>query len=178
MTDNTSGPQQVLVKQISTRSVFGTKADLQKLVLGDQENPHFLYRVLGEMEGYVTGKGRFKRIDKETGEATDTSWTKFAGEFVAILADGTQFISSLAFLPDYISGPFRQRLENDPDAFLTFAFDIYAKFNEQSATSYEFIALPVRDASKPSQLDTLVKKLPPMPKGGPLLITGKMTLKA
>lgn len=170
-----SNLQQVLLKQISTRAVFGTKADIQKLVLSDQEGNHFLYRIIGEIEGYVTGKGRFKRIDKETGEVQDTSWTKFAGEFVAIRGDGVQYISGLAFLPDYVAGPYRQRLENDADQTMTFAFDIYAKFNEQSATSYEYIALPVRDTSKPSVLDALVKKLPALPKGGSLLIEGTKT---
>jgi hypothetical protein len=161
-----------LAKQLSTRTVFGTKADIQKLVLADEAANHFLYRIFGEITGYVQGKGRHKRIDKETGEAQDTFWTKFAGEFIAVRGDNEEFMSSLCFLPDYIAGPYRQRLENDGEAEIPFAFDIYAKFSKDSATSYEYIAVPVRPTGEESKLAKMVKAMPQLPRPGQLLIDG------
>jgi hypothetical protein len=158
--------QPQLVKMLSTRTVFGTKADIQKLVLADETANIFLYRIYGEISGYVQGKGRFRRIDKETGEVQDTFWTKFAGEFVAQKNDGSVMISSLCFLPDYVAGPYRQRLENDPDSELTFAYDIYAKFSKDSATSYEYIAVPVRTAAQSNRLAEMIKALPALPAPG------------
>lgn len=132
----------MLIKVISTKTVFGDKAALQRLVLSDEKASHFLYRVLGQAEAYMQGKGRFQRKDNETGELTDTVWTKFAGDFIAVNRDGDEYESATCFLPEYVSGPILQSIQNGSEH--TFGFDVYAKYSATSATSYEFIAQPMR----------------------------------
>lgn len=151
----------MLIKQISTRTVFGEKADIQRLVLSDDHQSHFLYRIVGRAEGFMIGKGRHQRIDKETGEAVDTFWTKFAGDFVAINARGEEFESAIAFLPEYVSGPIANSLKEDPDAVADVKFDIYARYNKQSATSYEFVAQPLRSGQAAAR--ALMIDLPALP---------------
>jgi hypothetical protein len=152
-----------LLKVISTKTVFGSKADIQKLVLADEKGNHLLYRVFGEITGFVIGDSKFKRVDAETGEATISQWTKFAGDFCAINADGEVFDSAICFLPDYVGGPMVNSLREHGNNSIVFGFDIYAKFNATSATSYEFIAVPLKNSNEPSATDKMRAALPPMP---------------
>lgn len=151
----------MLIKQISTRTVFGEKADIQRLVLSDEHQSHFLYRLIGRAEGFMIGKGRHQRVDKETGEAVDTFWTKFAGDFLAINARNEEFESAICFLPEYVSGPIANSLKDDPDAVADIKFDIYARYNKQSPTSYEFVAQPIRTGQAAAR--ALMVDLPALP---------------
>lgn len=153
----------MLCKVISTKTVFGTKADIQKLVLADQKEPQFLYRLVGELTGYVTGDSKFTRTDPETGEVTTQQWTKFAGDFIAINRNENQFESVICFLPDYIGGPIRNAIAAEPGNAVQIGFDIFALFSEKSATSYEFIAQPLRDTSQTSRAESLLLAAPPIP---------------
>lgn len=157
----------MLCKQISTKTVYGDKEKILETVMKDKNREHFLYRVFGVIEASQTGKGRHKRVDKETGEAVDTFWTKFFGEFVAMNADQTQFEASACFLPEYISGGFNARIEAGLTD-LTFAYDIFAVYNKDSITSYEFIAMPVKREGEVSKLEALMSggTLPALPTTG------------
>ncbi len=153
----------MLCKVISTKSVFGSKADIQKLVLDNQKDAQFLYRIMGEITGYVTGESKFTRTDPETGEVSHQQWTKFAGDFVAINRDGKQFEAVICFLPDYIGGPLKEAIRNEPGNAVQIGFDIYATYAEKSATSYEFIAQPLRSTDEPSKLEKMMGSMPALP---------------
>lgn len=155
----------MLCKVINTKSVFGGKADIQKLVLEDQKEPQFLYRIIGEISGFVTGKSKFTRTDTETGEVMDQLWTKFAGDFVAINRGGRQFESVICYLPDYIGGPLRNAIEHEPGNAVQIGFDVFAMFSEKSATSYEFIAQPLRDQSAQEKVASMLAGMSPLPGG-------------
>lgn len=156
----------MLVKQISTKTVFGDKEKILETVMRNKEKEHFLYRVFGVIEASETGKGRFKRVNKETGEAEDTFWTKFFGEFLAMNADGGQFEASACFLPEYITSGFAARLDSGLTD-ITFAYDIFALYSKESITSYEFVAMPVKREGEISKLASLMSgELPALPVKG------------
>lgn len=156
----------MLCKQISTKTVFGDKEKILETVMKDKNREHFLYRVFGVIEANQVGKGRHKRIDKETGEAVDTFWTKFFGEFFAVNAEQAQYEASACFLPEYVSAGFSARLESGLTD-LTFAYDIFAVYNKDSITSYEFIAMPVKREGEVSKLQSLMSgDMPALPTSG------------
>ena len=136
-----------LLKKISTRTVFGVKADVLKLVLADQKTNQFLFRVYGEAMGHVSGSSRFTDKDEPS------NWTALAGEFEAINRDGEVFNAAICFLPAYVTGPIVERLKEEGISKVLFGFDIYAAFDEKAATSYVYLAEPLRKADEVSPLD-------------------------
>lgn len=156
----------MLCKVINTKSVFGSKADVQTLVLPEEnrKTPQFLFRVMGQITGYVQGPSKFKRTDAETGEVSEQMWTKFAGDFYAVNRDGREYESAICFLPDYVGGPMMQAIKDDQEHnAVDFAFDIYAAYSDKSATSYEFIAQPLRRDTGPSAIERMQENLPALP---------------
>lgn len=151
----------MLCKVINTKSVFGGKADIQELVLKDKEEAQFLYRIVGEITGFVEGESKFQRVDTETGEVSAQKWTKFAGDFIAINRKGQSFEAVITFLPEYIGGPIKAAIAADQGNAVQIGFDIYASFSEKSATSYEFIAQPLQgEDSKAKQMAASMPALP------------------
>lgn len=152
----------MLTKVISTKTVFGDKEKILKLVMTDEKREHFLYRAFGVIEASQTGKGRHKRIDKESGEAVDTYWTKFFGEFYAVNSAGNEFEASSCFLPEYVTGGFTARLDQGITD-IRFAFDIFAVYNKDSITSYEFVAMPVKPEGEESKIAAMAANMPALP---------------
>lgn len=146
-----------LVKKISTRTVFGTKADVQKLVLEDQKSNHFLYRVYGEARGFVTGTSKFSDKDEPS------EWQALAGEFEAVNNDGEVFDAAVCFLPAYVIGPIVERLKQEGVENVTFGFDIYAQYDEKAATSYIYLCEPLRRAGEEAAIDKMREGLKPLP---------------
>lgn len=159
----------MLLKVISTKTVFGDKEKILETVMKDKASAHLLYRVFGEISGYEIGKGRHQRIDKETKQAVDTFWTRFSGDFRAVDLNGEIFEASTAFLPDYVSGQFVTELKEEGGTTIAFAYDVFARYNTAAATSYEFIATPVKKQGEEDRVAAMMLALPPMPKGTPLL---------
>lgn len=160
-----------LLKKISTRTVYGSKADIQKLVLDDQKSNHLLYRVYGEAKGYVSGTSKFSDKDEPSG------WTAIAGEFEAVSAkDGEVFNAAICFLPGYVTGPIVERLKSDDTEGVIFGFDIYAKYDEKAATSYVYLAEPLRRQGETSPLELMREGFKPLQIAGgssrPALIEG------
>lgn len=149
-----------LLKRISTRSVYGSKEDIQRLVLSDEKKNHPLYRIYGYATGYVTGKSKFKNAD-----GTDQpDWQCIAGDFEAINTEGEVFNAAMCFLPNYITGPIVQALKDNQDIEqVEIAFDIVAQYDKQSATSYTYLAQQVRRPGEVSQLEALRGKLDDAP---------------
>lgn len=156
----------MLVKCINTRSVFGDKEKILKLVMSDTEKEHFLFRTFGEIDASMVGKGRHKRVNRESGEAEDTFWTRFYGEFYAVNADKKEFESATLFLPDYVSGQFKAQLEAGVTG-ITFAYDVFAIYNKDSITSYEFVAQPVRTGVEESAARQMIAAMPALPNEAP-----------
>lgn len=151
-----------LIKTLSTKSVFGDKEKILETVMKDKEREHFLYRVFGAIDASQTGKGKHQRVDRDTKEAVDTFWTKFFGEFYAVNADKTEYESATLFLPDYVSGQFKDQLENGVTGII-FAYDIYARYSKDSITSYEFIAAPVKSTGDESKVLGMAAQFPALP---------------
>lgn len=156
----------MLIKTIDTKALGYSKADLQKLVLSDQKASHFIYRVAGEADAFVRGQSnKYKRVDSETGEATPSSWIKFSGEFIA-MTKTDQYESAIAFLPGYVSGPIANAIEQGQ--VVSFAFDVYVVYDEKSATSYQYVAQPLRSKEGENRVAQRLAELPPIP-GAPAL---------
>jgi hypothetical protein len=150
-----------LVKVISTKTVFGDKERILETVMKDKAREHFLYRVFGAIDASMTGKGRHQRVNRETNQAEDTFWTKFYGEFYAVNSDKGEYESATLFLPEYVSGQFKSQLENGVTG-ITFAYDIFAVYNKDSITSYEFIAQPVKSGEE-SKVLGMASAFPALP---------------
>lgn len=155
----------MLTKVINTKSVFGNKADIQAMVIAEEnrKEPQFLYRIVGAITGFVEGESKFERVDKETGEVSKQKWTKFAGDFVAINRKNMQFEAVICFLPEYIGGPIKAAIIAEPGNEVQIGFDIYAMYSEASATSYEFIAQPMRNTEEPSRVEKMLEAMPALP---------------
>ena len=153
----------MLVKQISIKTVYGDKEKILEAVMKDKSKETFLARIFGVIEGYQKGKGRHQRINRDTKEAEDTYWHRFGGDFRAMNADGEIFESATAFLPEYVSGSFITAIDNNDEAVIEFGFDIYARYNKDSITSYEFIAQPVKkgdEGARMKEMEAAMLSLP------------------
>lgn len=153
----------MLVKVISNKTVGYDKEAVLTLVMADRGKEQFLYRIIGVIEGFSQGKGRHQRVDKDTGLAVDTQWTKFMGDFMAQKPGGEVFEAATAFIPDYVSGQFVTALKDDGQISIEFAYDIFARYNKDTATSYEYIAVPVRKAGEERTVTKLATAFQPMP---------------
>ena len=150
----------MLIKVISTRSVYGDKAKVLKTVMENEKTEHFLYRIFGTIEGHQIGRGKHKRVDKESGEAVDTYWTKFFGDFMAKNSDNETLEAATCFLPDYVSGQFVSKLSGETDiTSIDIAFDVFAIYSKDSITSYEYIAKAVRATDEPSKVEQMAQRM-------------------
>lgn len=148
-----------LVKRLATRTIFGSKADIQKLVLDDQKNNIHLYRIFGQATGYVSGKSKFQNPDG----SDQADWIGIAGDFEAMNAvTGECFQGVIAFLPTYIVQPIVEAVKNPEIDAVNIAFDVFAQYDSTSATSYIYLARPVKQAGEKTVVDTMREALPPM----------------
>lgn len=132
-----------LLRKISARTVFGSKADIQALVLADRTKAHPLFRVGGNVRRTRTGTTK-DRAEETDGAKADNprdkmrDWTALIGTFRALKTDGTVYQSAVCFLPNYVTDMITAQLSSDDDAGVDFVGDLYAKFDDNSATSYVF----------------------------------------
>lgn len=153
-----------LLRKISTRTVFGAKSDVLELCFTDKTTQHLLYRVAGYCTSTRTGQTDEDRLGDDKKRDTRRDWTCLIGEFNAINAvTGEVFSSGQCFLPDYLTATVVGKLAGETEKVF-FAFDIFAKFDKDSATSYVYIAVPVRPATEEkSALDTYMEGLAKLP---------------
>lgn len=149
----------MLTKVINNSALGFTKEVVLELVMSNKESEHFLYRVGGIIEGHEIGRSHFKRVNKETGEAENQTWTRFFGEFVAATKDGKTYEAATCFLPSYVNGQFVTGLLEEGNAEIEFGYDIFAVYSKQSATSYEFLAVPIKKADEPDRLENIKRIL-------------------
>lgn len=155
----------MLVKVITTKTVFGDKEKVLETVMKDKTREHFLYRVFGVIDAKQEGEtARFQRLNKDTNAMEPSEWTKLFGDFAAINADNETFEGAALFLPGYVTGQFSEQLESGALG-IHFAFDVFARYNKDVATSYEYIAAPVKRAGQESPLAKMASELAALPGG-------------
>lgn len=128
-----------LLKKITARTVFGSKSDVLELVLADKTAKHYLYRVTGIATSTKEGDG------------DNGPWQALRGRFKVVnYHTGEEHTSGICFLPNYITDMIAGELQASQDAKpqVAFVVDIWAKYSEASATTYEYGADQVIEADK------------------------------
>ena len=147
----------MLLKKISTKTVFGDKEEILDLVMKSKDLSHPIMRVVGIARALERGKSKFHNRGEEDNQ--NNEWIAFIGKFQAVNSvTGEVYNSPKCFLPafaaDIVAGQFSA--ENDVQA-VEFAFDIGAHFNADAITSYEFDITPLIE-QKTDDLDTIMLK--------------------
>lgn len=125
----------ILDRNISAKSFGFDKSKLQEMCITDKTQAHFLYRV----GGMATSTKVYKDPNNE-GEVGEG----LRGQFRAVDKDGVTIDSAVCYLPGYINEQVIAALEvaqsQDRSAGVQFGYDIYARYDLKSATSYVFVA--------------------------------------
>lgn len=165
-----------LLKKISRSTVFGDKADVQRIVLLDQAKDHPLYSVGGRVTQIEKVFSKFRPdADDDFSDGAPRERRaefKLIGEFQAINQQtGEVFISPICWLPAFAASLIVGRfIEGEA---LEFALLIGAKYDATVATSYQFTVKPLmEDNADPSMQrignllakHSAVKALPPSDK--------------
>ncbi len=147
-------------KKLSVAELGYSKAVILALVIANQTQPHFLARFMGTARGIRPYK------DKETGDQ------KFGliGEFRGIGADGETLDGSVLYLPSYVNDMVVAAFGDEDVSSIRIAMDVYAEYNEKSATSYSFTVSDLLNESTPGvdEVAEAIKALP-MPEATPAL---------
>lgn len=129
MTKTTNGPVgQELGRKLSVASFGWKKPSIQEAVLADKKGDVFLMRVVG----VATSLQPYK--DKESGETRYGS----RGQFEATGSDGQVMNGSVLYLPSYVQAGIEAALAMEDALGVRIAYDVYAKYDADSATSYTF----------------------------------------
>lgn len=134
------------------------KPGIQRLVLNNRDEPHILVRFIGEAIG-------LKAYNKPAeGDREASKGYGFLGEFEGTSASGEVKTGSLLYLPGFIEDRMVAGLEGG-DSRIRIALDVYAVYDEKSATSYVFLARSLIASENPV-VDEIKKQLRavPMPK--------------
>lgn len=157
-----------LLRKISARTVFGGKSAVLETVFKDKTKPQPLYRVVGICNGTrhgqtIEGEDGTQRPAKQAPSPTDKmrDWQALLGNFEATnLQTGEVFRSGVCFLPSYVADIVAGQLIGDTQS-VKFAFDVYAVFDENSITSYQYQAMPLMAVSEDDPLKQLSGSLQP-----------------
>jgi hypothetical protein len=138
-----------LLRKISAKTMGWEKSAIQEKCIVDKKNPHLLYRVVGIASGTRSGKSKFD--DRE--DAQD--WVALLGSFQGTSnLTGEVFRAGVCFMPNYVVDAVAGQLVGDVES-VKFAYDIYAKYDEKSATSYVFLAEPLMEVATDDPLAAL-----------------------
>lgn len=133
-----------LLRKISARTVFGSKADIAQLCLNERTKAHPLFRVGGNVRSLRHGTAKERTEETEGAKRSDNpndkmrDWTALIGTFRAMRVDGAVFQSAICFLPNYVTDMIAAQLIDGDSDGVDFVGDLYAKYDEASATSYVF----------------------------------------
>lgn len=118
-------------RKLSVRELGWDKATILKAVLSDQESKHFLGRFIGA----VTGLKPYKIKEGErAGETAYGLMGQFNGQGNDKNVDG-----SVLYLPGYVNDAIVAVFAADDEiTSVKIAFDVYAHYDDSSATSYVF----------------------------------------
>ncbi len=139
-----------LVNKLSVKAIIGGKGNILETVMKDKENEHIVARIIGIASGIKTGEG------------DNGPWTGLTGQFKGVnVLTGEEFRSGILFMPSVAQDMVVGALMGDTKA-VEFGFDITAKYDEESATSYVYGAVPLFESSESDPLSMLEAKATPM----------------
>jgi hypothetical protein len=119
-------------RKLSVAEMGWDKPSIQALVIAQQNANHFLARFVG----VVTGLKPYKI--KEGDRAGDTAYG-LQGQFQATGADGSVRDGSVLYLPGYVNDAIVSIFAADDSvSSVRVAFDVYAHYDVDAATSYVF----------------------------------------
>jgi len=140
------------LKKITGKTLGFNKSTVLDIVMGDKAKRHPLYRVVGITTGMKTGEG------------DNGPWTALTGMFIATnIVTGETHESAVAFLPTYITEIYAGGLAMEGVTSVNVGVDVYARFEEESATSYEYVGELHTQGDK-SAVEELAASLPPIGK--------------
>lgn len=157
--NSVSAPGGEIGRQISAKSMGFDKAEILTLVINDKTSDHFLYRVTG------VGTG-LKPYKIKEGEKAGEIAFGIQGQFEGVTLDGVVLNGSVLYLPGYANDMVVAALSMPEAVGVKIAMDVYARFDEKSATSYVFT---VRDllnegAAGVEEVKAQIQALPMPPK--------------
>jgi hypothetical protein len=155
-------------RKLSVKELGWDKAAILKTVLSNQEEKHHLARFVG----VVTGLKPYKI--KEGDKAGEVAFG-LMGQFEGSNADGESKEGSTLYLPGYVNDAIVSIFSADSDVTsVKIAFDVYASYDADAATSYVFTVNDLLNQGSQSvdEVKEAIKALP-MPQKVPALAAPK-----
>ncbi len=152
-------------RKLSVKEMGFDKPTIQKLCIGDQETKHFLARFVG----VVTGLKPYKT--KAEGDRESEVKFGLMGQFEGTNIDGETREGSVLYLPGYVNDAIVSAFSADESiSAINVAYDVYAQYDEDAATSYIFTVNDLLNTGNESvaAVKDVIKALP-LPKATPAL---------
>lgn len=140
--------------KLSAKSFGWDKESIQEAVFANKDTDVPLFRVYG----VATGLRKYKSDMEESGEGYGLS-----GQFQGQGIDGAEKTGAVLYLPKSVHGMVEAALTVGDDVTgVRIGFDIYARYDKTSATSYVYVARDILDEGSSSldQVAETVKALP------------------
>lgn len=151
-------------RKLSIKDMGYDKATILKMVLNNPDEKHFLVRFTGVANGV-------KPYKIKEGERAGEVAYGLLGAFEAINADGVSKDGSVCYLPGYVNDAIVAALQSSEDIVgVRVAIDVYARFDNDSATSYIFTANDLLNTGSETvaEVKEAIKALP-LPSATPAL---------
>ena len=162
---------QEIGNKLSVKSFGWDKESILEAVMKDKENDVFLCRI----GGIATGLRKYK-VPEAQRKAGEENGFGLSGQFVGVNgATGEELKGSVLYLPRYVHDMVEAALSlGDDVAGVRIGFDIYARYDKSSATSYVFVARDLLNEGNSSvdQVRETMMALP-MPTSAPALTDGR-----
>lgn len=144
--------------KLSVKSFGFDKAKVLETVLTDKEAEFPLVRFVG----IATGLRKYKIPANQVKDGVDEGYG-LSGDFTGQSIDGEVKAGNVLYLNRAVTDMVASQMElNDDVAGIKIAFDVYAKYNVDAATSYVYVTRDVLNESSPN-LDAMLKGLEGVP---------------
>lgn len=136
-----------LITKLSVKAIIGGKGNILETVMKDKTVEHVVARIVGIASGLKTGEG------------DNGPWTGLTGQFKGTnLMTGEVYQSGILFMPNVAQDMVIGALMGETKA-VEFGFDITAQYDESSATSYVYGAIPLFESSEADPLKALEARI-------------------
>lgn len=153
---------QELGNKLSVKSFGWDKEVVLEAVIKDKENDIFLVR----FGGVATGLRKYKVPEKMIKDDGETSGFGLSGQFKGIGSDGQEKVGSVLYLPKYVHEMVEAALTMGDDVVgVRIGFDIYARYDNNSATSYVYVARDILNEGNAS-VDAVMETIMSLPMPG------------
>jgi hypothetical protein len=140
--------------KLSAKSFGWDKETILEAVMKDKGADVPLYRILG----VASGLRKYKSDMEESGEGYGLS-----GQFKGYGIDGTEKTGAVVYLPKSIHTMVEAALTVGDDVQgVRIGFDIYARYDKTSATSYVYVGRDILDEGS-SSLDSVIEAVSGLP---------------